>query len=774
MIYDRLIESLLAFLFVFTPLAFGAVHPWSIAIFEVAAALMGLFWVLKMLSRSKPEFIGSPIFALFLILIGCASLQFFFSHYPLSAIRYTLPRSIYPWATKTELLKLVTYALIFLVTLNTIRTRRQIIRVLSAIITVGFLMSIFYLMRYFGAPAPTGFINSDHFSTYLGMIIPLSLGFLFVPSPTSDILHTIYYRRILLFFFALIMSAALFFTMSRGGMFSFIAALLFIALLVSTRRSMKNKSWLILAITVFIILIIAWLGATPVVERILSFKAEIASRYYGGRLPIWQGTIGIIKDNPIFGTGLGTFNYIFPKYQPAVIVAKHYTYAHSDFLELLSEVGIVGFVLFMVCGLWSMVYLFRRYRERHDPWVVGISLCIFGSLTAIFIHSFTDFNLHIPANAILLVSILALFISILNMDREIAQMAISVEKLKYPIGIVAVALIGAFITAAVRPAIADYFASSQRNFGLAIRLDPANATYHYQLGKATQAIDEYMKAAALNPTNSQYHQSLAWAYGKTKNISEAQQEFKTAIELSPTYYYPYQVYAIWLFNHPTKENIEKGVQVYRKASALNPKLADKALAEYFKIEKSYARLKKVLPDTPENHSKVMAMLLDAGLWETNEAEFKKDMEAATYKYPYYNAISLYYEKRGDRIKSIEILSDYLKLDPNCADAHFYIADRLAYTKPVNWQEVFSHHERALALAPENTFYREWYARHLFYAKRYNDAIVELEKVVAKDGWNVDLLRLLGDWYKSVGRTKDADVMYTEASRVSEHLKSEKK
>jgi len=740
---DILIESLLVFILAFTPLAFGAVHPWPIAIFEVAAALMGLFWVLKMLSRSKPEFIGFPILALFLILIGCAVLQLFFSHYPLSTIRYTLPISIYSWSTKTELLKLISYVMIFLVTLNTIRTKRQITRILSVIITMGFFMSIFYLMRYFGAPVPRGFINSDHFSAYLGMVIPLSLGLLLVGNASV---------RPLLFFTIIVMGGALFFTMSRGGMFSFIAALLFIALLVSTRRSMKKKGGIILVIAVFIILIIAWLGATPVVERILSFKAEIASRYFGGRLPIWQGTLGIIRNYPIFGTGLGTFNYIFPKYQPVGIVAKHYTYAHSDFLELLSEIGMIGFSLFVICGLWSVAYLFRRYSRRHDPWVTGMSICVFGSLASIFIHSFTDFNLHIPANAVLLSVILALFVSILQVDNHSPEVAhvqaqslpegnerLSNDRLitRYAIALPAACLFIIYTIAVVRPA---------------LRLDPSNAEYHYELGRLygksrvyELQLAEYQVAVRLNPTNSQYHQSLAWAYGQMRNVSAARQEFETAIGLSPTYYYPYQVYATWLFNHPTKENIEKGLQIYRKAIVLEPKLADKALAEYFKSEKNYARLKMALPDTPENHSKVMVMLLDAGLWEVNESEFKKDMEAASYKYPYYKVISLYYEKMGDHVKSIDVLRDYLKSDPNCADAHFYIADRLAYIKPVNWQEVFSHHERALTLAPKNTFYREWYARHLFYAKRYNDAIAELEKVVAKDQGNIELQRLLSDW-----------------------------
>ncbi len=555
MIYDRLIESLLVFLLAFTPLAFGAVHPWSIAIFELAAALMGLFWVLKMLSRSKPEFIGSPILGLFLILTGYAAFQYLFS------------RSIYTWATKTDLFKLISYALIFLVTLNTVRAKDQIKRVMLAIITIGFLMSIFFLMRYFGAPAPRGFVNSDHFSAYLGMIIPLALGILLVGNTSF---------RPLLFFTIIIMGGALFFTMSRGGMFSFIAALLFIALLASTRRSMKNKGWLILAIAVFIVLIIAWLGATPVVERILSFKAEIASRYFGGRLPIWKGTIGIIKDNPIFGTGLGTFNYIFPKYQPVGIIAKHYAYAHSDFLELLSETGIIGFSLFVICGLWTAIYLFRRYSQRHDPWVTGLSICVFGSLASIFIHSFTDFNLHIPANAVLLSVILALFVSILNTTNEIISH--NAPTIRYPFAILSVTLLVIYTIAVIRPA---------------LRLDPTNAKYYYELGKQqgkfkaySLQLIAYSKAVALNPTNSKYHQSLAWASGQFYNLfrsknmpiadkykQSAEQEFQTAISFDPNNAYTHRAFALWLLSCQDQESIARGVKEYKTAIALKPALA---------------------------------------------------------------------------------------------------------------------------------------------------------------------------------------------------------
>ena len=741
MTYDILIESLLAFLLVFTPLAFGAVHPPSIALFEIIAVLMAMLWIFKTFSTGKFEFINTPFTPFIFVFILYVSLQFFISGHITHNSQLLIPSSIYSWATKTELLKLISYAMIFLVTLNTVRTKVQLKRVMVAIITIGFLMSIFYLMRYFGAPAPRGFVNSDHFSAYLGMIIPLSLGLLLIENT---------FVRPLLFLTIIVMGGALFFTMSRGGMFSFIVALLFIALLVSTRRSMKNKGWLILVIAVFIILIIAWLGATPVVERILSFKAEIASRYFGGRLPIWEGTLNIIKDNPIFGTGLGTFNYIFPKYQPAVIIAKHYTYAHSDFLELLSETGIIGFSLFVICGLWSMVYLFRRYSQRHDPWVTGMSICVFGSLASIFIHSFTDFNLHIPANAVLLAVILALFVSILRVDNHSPEVAhCRVRIICYPAAMLAAGLFVIYAIAVVRLAMADYYAekgtvpaadwkigtvpdlSSEAHapidgriakeegdcpyFMLAINLDPTNAEYHYKLGRLygkSKAYElqlaEYQAAVKLNPTNSQYHQSLAWAYGQMNNVSQAHQEFKTAIELSPTYYYPYQVYAIWLFNHPTKENIEKGVVTYKKAIALNPALAKEALDRYRAYQNDYAQLLNILPGTKRSDGIFLGYLL---------AEENIDY-------------------------AIQFAERFLRSYKENAECHFLIADKVSYNKAYGWDFVKTYYLKALELDPNNAFYRYWYAVRLFRNKQYAAADDQFDQVIKLDSRYAEKIKML--------------------------------
>ena len=171
--FDIIIESLIVFLVIFSPLAFGSVHPWAIAVFEVAAAVMALVWLLKMNKDKAFTFISNPLTPIIILFVSYISLQLFLTRYF--------------WATKTELFKIIAYALIFFVTLNTIKTGRQITRILSVIITMGFLTAVFYLMRYFGAQAPQGLINPDHFSGYLGMIIPLTLGFLFVKRQTKNV-----------------------------------------------------------------------------------------------------------------------------------------------------------------------------------------------------------------------------------------------------------------------------------------------------------------------------------------------------------------------------------------------------------------------------------------------------------------------------------------------------------------------------------------------------------------------------------------------------------
>jgi O-antigen ligase len=74
--------------------------------------------------------------------------------------------------------------------------------------------------------------------------------------------------------------------------------------------------------------------------------------------------------------------------------------AHNDYLQVLSDAGIVGAVL----GLFFIVSLFRMgfaRRQSHDPFRRGVATGALAGCFAVLVHSFFDFTLHTPSNALL-------------------------------------------------------------------------------------------------------------------------------------------------------------------------------------------------------------------------------------------------------------------------------------------------------------------------------------------------------------------------------------
>ena len=76
-------------------------------------------------------------------------------------------------------------------------------------------------------------------------------------------------------------------------------------------------------------------------------------------------------------------------------------HAHNDYLEMLADTGVVGLALFV----WMLVGVFRsgfsKVMDRDDEEGRLLTLAALTGIVGILIHSFIDFNLHIPANAAL-------------------------------------------------------------------------------------------------------------------------------------------------------------------------------------------------------------------------------------------------------------------------------------------------------------------------------------------------------------------------------------
>ncbi len=77
-------------------------------------------------------------------------------------------------------------------------------------------------------------------------------------------------------------------------------------------------------------------------------------------------------------------------------------FAHNDYLQLLAELGLVGFAVGAMLAFSVAKMAVRRALSCADPGTRYFAVACSGALAAILLHSLVDFNLYIPANAMLL------------------------------------------------------------------------------------------------------------------------------------------------------------------------------------------------------------------------------------------------------------------------------------------------------------------------------------------------------------------------------------
>jgi len=68
----------------------------------------------------------------------------------------------------------------------------------------------------------------------------------------------------------------------------------------------------------------------------------------------------------------------------------------------------LGLLLLAGGIVWMLIQIFRMWRARRSLEIKGLAMGGFISCIVMLIHSFTDFNLHIPANALVFALVLAL------------------------------------------------------------------------------------------------------------------------------------------------------------------------------------------------------------------------------------------------------------------------------------------------------------------------------------------------------------------------------
>jgi O-antigen ligase len=377
--------------------AHGGVEDWARAVLETGAGLLFVIWAIRFCLHNEEGDEKHVVFAPLLpplVLLAFVALG-----------QLLLRATASTYSTSMELNLLVADCIVLFLAAQVFRTSDGWRTFMWFIMGFGFLVSIFGIlqqltfngklywfreMRYGGIPFGP-YVNRNHFAGFVELVFPVAL----VPLVLGKVRKE---RWIVVGIFGLLPIGALFLSASRGGVVSFGVQLAVLILIMVLRRTGGKHALAGGLVLLLAFLLVSWLGVRQVMDRFSSLQSlEVTS---GKRASMRQDTWRIFLDHRWTGTGLGTIQTVFPAYE-TLYDGKIVNHSHNDYLEALAETGVVGGVC---CAAFVAVLFFfslRQQLQTDKPFAAALHLSGLVACVGFLVHSFVDFNLHIPANGLL-------------------------------------------------------------------------------------------------------------------------------------------------------------------------------------------------------------------------------------------------------------------------------------------------------------------------------------------------------------------------------------
>ena len=503
------------------------------------------------------------------------------------------------------------------------------------------------------------------------------------------------------------------------------------------------------------------------------------------------------------GTGLGGYGDLFPRFQPIELAPgpSAITHAHNDHLQFWIETGLAG-GLILLFAFWRVgrdligAHLLGRGRcfhrqagiddvYRRDPYNVGIAIGALGGVVAVFFHSFLDFSLRIPANGILLATLLAIATVALHnrFFRNITQSLVTVWR--YPIagrfrqasaGVVVAGLALVAIFSIVTPPLAENRFQSAVAFMESQTSAPAISTSLIQqleserrglelLGRVISISPAHLAARRLRASKLEEQASRAWnrAVGPDARIlrtqeerakvalgllGQAEQDYLHAMNDAPYEAALHERFA-WLLGTRALIQAQSGGQT--GAAVETRRLALTHLSRAVSLN----------PANPGRH-RVLALFAFS---QSRLPSFATPLRATALA-AVRSAVELNPELLPELLdRALAVTTereDILALVPATSVDHLHLATLLD-KKGLRLQADESY-QKALALAPpgEKPIYRRLYANALIRARKLPEALSELESTIGLDPENPEIYLAMAEVLASMGENSGALVNFQTA------------
>lgn len=412
---------------ILTTLLYGGVDTITLGIISVIVSATFLMWVIDGWRTGEFRFSTN----LLQVPIACLILLALFQLLPIGdhgvaqnvlSIAPGNSLTMDPFATRLFIVRFAGYLIFFAAALTYIDTYARAKKVAYAVILFGSVLSFFgILQRLADAETIYGlrtmpqaiafgpFVNQHHFAAFMELTSGLVFGLLLGSGLKRD-------KKVFLLIAAILMCVGLFFTGSRGGVISFAGVIAFAIAatyffrktsgkesLLSSERSKVQRFALLSAVAAFSLLIIGlvfYLGGGDSLLRGFGFQEQYLD-ISSGRIHYWTTSLHIVQAHPIIGAGMDAFASAYTRFDTSSGVFR-VEQAHNDYLQMLTDGGVIAFL----CVAAFIFFLFRNGLRSiaNSSDELGKSIVI-GSLAGCFgiaIHSFFDFPLRTPSNALFL------------------------------------------------------------------------------------------------------------------------------------------------------------------------------------------------------------------------------------------------------------------------------------------------------------------------------------------------------------------------------------
>jgi len=271
------------------------------------------------------------------------------------------------------------------------------------------------LCQYFGGTEERirwgTYANHNHYSGFLEMALPFAVMYpMALLHGTRSRWHSLVAPALAasgVWALAVVMFAGIILSFSRMGFIATLSSLFVMGTLMlgTTQLSWVTGSrirrWVGVGMVAALVLAgFVFLPPERLIQRFARFVSTDGLTSYG-RTDLWEETIPLIKAYPLFGCGLGGYETAFSRFKISGVLVTD-DFVHNDYLQLLAELGLLGFVIGAAMAFSVVRMALRSAVKASDPEARYFAVACVGALSTIALHSLADFNLYIPANAMLL------------------------------------------------------------------------------------------------------------------------------------------------------------------------------------------------------------------------------------------------------------------------------------------------------------------------------------------------------------------------------------